>query len=87
MSELYHGGMSWSLYLLECADGSFYTGISNDLEKRIETHNKGQGAKYTRGRGPVKLIAAKFFDNRSEASKAEALVKKLAKQDKLGFFQ
>jgi putative endonuclease len=79
--------MSWILYILECADGSLYTGISNDLDKRIKAHNDGVGAKYTRGRGPVKLMASKPFENRSEASKAESLVKKLAKNDKLGFFK
>lgn len=79
--------MTWTLYILECADGSFYTGISNDLDKRIKAHNDGLGAKYTRGRGPVRLLASKLFESRSEASIAESLVKKLAKNDKLGFFK
>jgi putative endonuclease len=79
--------MTWTLYILECADGSFYTGISNDLDKRIKAHNDGLGAKYTRGRGPVRLLASKLFESRSEASIAESLVKKLAKTDKLGFFK
>lgn len=67
--------MTWTLYILECADGSFYTGISNDLDKRIKAHNDGLGAKYTRGRGPVRLLASKLFESRSEASIAESLVK------------
>jgi len=79
--------MTWTLYILECADGSFYTGISNDLDKRIKAHNDGLGAKYTRGRGPVRLLASKLFESRSEAYIAESLVKKLAKNDKLGFFK
>jgi putative endonuclease len=79
--------MTWTLYILECADGSFYTGISNDLDKRIKAHNDGLGAKYTRGRGPVRLLASKLFESRSEASIAESLVKKLARNDKLGFFK
>jgi putative endonuclease len=79
--------MSWCLYLLECSDGSYYAGITNDLENRIKTHNQGLGAKYTRGRGPVTLLAHKTFPDRSEASKAEAAVKKLPKNQKLGFFQ
>ena len=78
--------MSWCLYLLECADGSYYAGITNDLENRIKAHNNGTGAKYTRGRGPVKLLAQQAFDNRSEASKAENAIKKLPKNLKLGFF-
>jgi len=78
--------MSWCLYLLECADGSYYAGITNDLENRIKAHNDGLGAKYTRGRGPVKLLAQQDFENRSEASKAEIAIKKLPKSQKLGFF-
>jgi putative endonuclease len=79
--------MSWCLYLLECSDGSYYAGITNDLENRIKAHNQGLGAKYTRGRSPVILLAQKPFSDRSEASKAEIAVKKLPKQMKLGFFQ
>ncbi len=79
--------MSWCLYLLECADGSYYAGITNDLENRIKAHNQGTGAKYTRGRSPVTLLAQKAFLDRSEASKAEITVKKLPKHMKLGFFQ
>ncbi len=78
--------MSWCLYLLECADGSYYAGITNDLKSRIKAHNDGLGAKYTRGRGPVKLLAQQAFENRSEASKAESAIKKLPKSQKLGFF-
>ena len=78
--------MSWCLYLLECADGSYYAGITNDLENRIKAHNDGLGAKYTRGRGPVKLLAQQDFENRSEASKAESAIKKLPKSQKIGFF-
>ena len=78
--------MAWCLYLLECADGSYYAGITNDLENRIKAHNDGLGAKYTRGRGPVKLLAQQDFENRSEASKAESAIKKLPKSQKLGFF-
>lgn len=79
--------MSWCLYLLECSDGSYYAGITNDLENRIKAHNEGLGAKYTRGRTPVTLLAQKAFLDRSEASKAEIAVKKLPKALKLGFFQ
>ena len=78
--------MSWCLYLLECSDGSYYAGITNDLENRIKAHNNGTGAKSTRGRGPVRLLAQQAFDNRSEASKAENAIKRLPKNLKLGFF-
>ena len=83
---LYHENMSWCLYLLECSDGSYYAGITNNLGNRIKAHNEGLGAKYTRGRSPVTLLAQKTYPNRSEASKAEGAIKKLNRSQKLGFF-
>jgi len=79
--------MTWHLYLLECADKTWYTGISNRLEERIACHNRGEGAKYTRGRLPVRLLYSLEFENRSEASKAEAFVKKLSKSEKANYFK
>ena len=70
------------MYLLECDDGSFYTGITNDIEARLETHNEGKGAKYTRGRTPVKLKIFFEFEDRSEASKVEYLIKQLSRDQK-----
>ena len=78
--------MTWFLYLVECKDGSFYAGITNRLLERISAHNNGTGARYTRGRGPVKLLASKEYIDRSNASKAEALIKRLPRHKKLGFF-
>lgn len=78
---------TWYLYLLECQDGTFYTGITNALEDRLAKHNTGKGAKYTRGRLPVKLLHAMACDNHSAALKAEIQVKKLAKKDKKAFFE
>ncbi len=78
--------MTWFLYLVECKDGSFYAGITNHLPERISSHNNGTGARYTRGRGPVKLLASKEYIDRSNASKAEALIKRLPRHKKLGFF-
>jgi len=72
----------WFVYLLECDDGTFYTGITNDLEARIDTHNEGKGAKYTRGRTPVKLKIYFEFEDRSEASKVEYLIKELSRKQK-----
>lgn len=72
------------LYIIECADSTLYTGITVDLEKRIKEHNFSElGAKYTRGRGPVKLVFLKKFKNRSTASKEEARIKKLSREEKL----
>ena len=73
----------WFLYLLLCSDKSIYTGITNDVKKRLAMHNSGKGAKYTRGRGPVKLLKKFKFKNKSEAAKAEWAVKKLKKEEKI----
>ncbi len=62
---------SWVLYILECADGTYYTGITNDLAKRLAAHEAGQGAKYTRGRGPLKVVYSEECDDRSHASQRE----------------
>lgn len=70
-------------YMVRCNDGTLYTGWTNDIEKRLEAHNQGQGAKYTRGRAPVELVYLETFDTKQEAMKREAAVKKLPKKDKL----
>jgi len=79
--------LTWFVYLLECSDGSYYAGITNRLEHRINAHNLGQGARYTRSRGPVKLLATQEHPDRSAASKAEVQLKRLARSQKLAFFQ
>lgn len=73
----------WHLYILKCADGTLYTGITNDLERRIKQHESGQGAKYTRGRAPFKLLYTKKFKTRSAASKKEVEIKKMSRAEKL----
>lgn len=75
--------MSWHCYLLECADGSLYTGITNDLDKRVAAHNDGTASKYTRSRLPVRLVYAEAHPDRSAASKREAALKKLKRTSKL----
>jgi putative endonuclease len=73
----------WFVYILECADGTLYTGITTDLDRRLAEHNEGKlGARYTRVRRPVKLRYSEQFENRSEASKAEARTKKLSRKQK-----
>lgn len=79
--------MTWLVYLLECSDGSFYAGITNRLEHRLEAHNSGLGARYTRSRRPVILLATQEYADRSEASKAEMKLKQLPRDKKLAFFQ
>jgi putative endonuclease len=74
----------YHLYVLQCADQTFYTGITTDLERRIEEHNHSKlGAKYTKSRRPVKLVYSKKFRNRSLASKEEVRIKHLSREKKL----
>jgi putative endonuclease len=66
----------WVVYLVRCADGSLYCGVTNDMAKRLKAHNKGKGAKYTRSRGPIELVAASHEMSKSDALKLEHRVKK-----------
>jgi putative endonuclease len=76
--------MKWYTYIVECNDGSLYTGITNNLQKRIDTHNKGKGSKILRGsKLPVKIKTFFEFETRSQASKEEYRIKHLSKEDKL----
>lgn len=74
----------WYLYILECADGTLYTGITVDLERRLAQHNEGVGARYTRARRPVTLVYHTPAKDRAEASRLEYRVKKLPRKAKLG---
>ena len=72
------------LYILQCADDTLYTGITTDLERRVEEHNTSAlGAKYTRGRRPVKLVHSEQYETRSLATREEMRLKKLTKDQKL----
>lgn len=73
----------WYVYILECSDGTLYTGITTDLNKRLKTHNNGKGAKYTKSRLPVVLKASFEAENRSSASKEEYRIKQLTRKQKL----
>ncbi len=70
------------IYILKCADNSFYTGWTVDLEKRLKTHNEGKGSKYTRGKRPVVLIYSESFSHRNDAMKREYQIKKLTRNQK-----
>lgn len=74
-------------YILECADGTLYTGWTNDLEKRLAAHNAGQGAKYTRGRGPVRLRYYEVFADKKAALRREASLKRLSRTEKLALIE
>lgn len=70
------------VYIIECRDGSFYTGWTNDIDSRLEAHNHGTGAKYTRGRLPVKLVYIEYVEDKSAGLKREIAIKKLSKAQK-----
>lgn len=70
------------IYILKCSDGTYYTGYTNDLEKRINAHNRGEGAKYTRGRGPVECIYTEEFTDKSLAMKREYEIKGFSRKVK-----
>ncbi len=75
--------MDWWVYMLECADGSLYTGIARDPDKRLATHNAGKGARYTRSRLPVKLVYQEPARDRATASQREAQIKACSRAAKL----
>lgn len=77
----------WFVYILECCDGSFYTGTTNDIDKRMKTHAEGKGSKYVRQKKFRKLLASKECLNQSDACKAECIIKKLPKYEKLDWFK
>jgi len=74
--------MTHFVYFVKCRDESFYCGYTNDLMKRIETHNKGKGAKYTQKRRPVRLVHFEEFETKSEAMKREYALKQLSRKEK-----
>jgi putative endonuclease len=74
------------VYILECKDGSYYTGVTNDLEKRMKVHQKGKGSKYVVSRGFGKLLISKNYSTKSSALKAEYKIKQLPRKKKLEFF-
>ena len=74
--------MNAFVYMLECADGTFYTGWTNNLEKRLAAHNDGSGARYTRGRLPVRIVYVEELSTRQEAQSREAAIKALKRQQK-----
>lgn len=78
--------MTWVLYLLECNNGAYYAGITNNLASRYEAHLAGKGARYTRANPPVKILASRAYNDRSSASVAEAQLKSLPRHRKLAYF-
>ena len=78
--------VQWYVYILQCSDGSLYTGATDNLDKRVRVHNSGQGAKYTRGRTPVVLRYSESCRDRSSALKREYQIKQLSRLEKIALF-
>ena len=74
--------MSWYVYILRCGDNTFYTGITDNLPRRLAAHRSGRGAKYTRGRGPLTLVYTEEHPDRSAASRREWAIKHLPRSQK-----
>jgi len=72
----------WRVYILLCSDGSFYTGITNDIQRRLATHRSGKGSKYVRSRLPIRLLWQEEASDRSSASKRESEIKKMSRAHK-----
>jgi putative endonuclease len=75
------------IYIIECKDGTLYTGWTTDVAARVSAHNEGTGAKYTKGRGPVSLLYTESFDSKSDALKREMAIKKLSRAKKRSLIQ
>ena len=75
--------MDWKVYIVKCSDKTFYTGITNNIKLRLETHNLGKGAKYTKNRLPVILVYLEPVDDKSNALKREIEIKKLNRSQKI----
>lgn len=75
--------MKWNVYIVQCEDGSLYTGITTNIDRRIHEHNVGKGAKYLRGKLPVKVIYFEQFNNQSEAMRRESEIKDWKRERKL----
>ena len=75
--------MAWYVYILRCGDGTLYTGVTDDVERRLAAHRSGRGAKYTRGRGPLELAYREEQPDKSAALRREVQIKRLSRQEKL----
>ena len=73
----------WVLYMLRCGDGTLYTGVTDDLQRRLAAHRSNKGAKYTRGRGPLQLCYLQNCEDHSHALREEIRIKRLPRQEKL----
>lgn len=79
--------MNWTVYILRCSDGTLYTGVTNNLDKRVKVHNSGKGAKYTKKRLPVVVVYTEPALDRSSAQKREYQIKQLSRNQKLSLIR
>ena len=79
--------MPWHIYIVQCRDSKLYTGITNNLERRIKDHNRGAGGRFTKCRRPVKLMHSEECSTRPEALKREAQIKRLPRPKKIALFK
>lgn len=79
--------MNWTVYILECADSTLYTGITTNLARRLTEHETGKGARYTHGRWPLRLKYQESHQNRAEASKREIIIKAMSRTRKLALIR
>lgn len=77
----------WFVYILRCGDGSLYTGITDDVQRRLEMHRSGKGAKYTRGRGPLELVHQEERESKSQALHREVEIKSMTRQQKMALLE
>ena len=77
------GEKKWFVYILRCSDGTLYTGMTDDVARRVEVHNSGKGAKYTRGRLPVEVLYTEECESYSAALKREYAIKQLTRKEKM----
>ena len=77
----------WHVYIVQCSDGSLYTGITTDVSRRIKEHNSGKGSRYTRIRMPVKILCKENYQSRSKALKREIQIKTFSKQEKFSLIK
>ena len=77
----------WTVYILRCADNTLYTGITDDVDRRIALHNDGKGAKYTRGRGPVSICYQEYCEDKGQALRREYEIKAMSREQKLSLIK
>lgn len=83
LRAFFHEPIKYHTYILQCKDGTYYTGYTPNLEERITLHNSGKGAKYTRGRLPVKVVYWELFETKKEAMKREYQIKQMSRKEKI----